>query len=317
MNPAEFSIQNRLICFIIIIGSLVSGWFAYENMARFEDPEFTIREAVIITQYPGATPEEVALEVSEVIESALQQMQEVEEVRSVSSPGLSRITVEVKYDFSPSKSALQQIWSKVRNKVADAADGLPPGAGDPFVNDDFSDVYGLYYLLTGDGFTPKELYEYAKDIRTDLLRGDGVAKVVIGGAQREVIYVEIARDRAAQLGVSVQQVYNDLAQQNSVISAGDVQIGDRRLTITPTGAVDSVTAIENIVVSTATNGTLVYLRDIAEVRRAYQDPPSEIVRFNGQASIAIGISNVTGANVVKMGESLDAILAEAESRRPL
>ena len=317
MNPAEFSIKNRLICFLVIVGALVSGWLAYENMARFEDPEFTIREAVIVTQYPGATPEEVAQEVSEVLESALQQMQEVEEVRSVSSPGLSRITVEVKYAFSPSKSALQQIWSKVRNKVSDAAAGLPPGAGEPVVNDDFGDVYGLYYLLTGDGFTEKELYEYAKDLRTDLLRGDGVAKVVIGGAQREVIYVEIARDRAAQLGVSVEQVYNDLAQQNSVVSAGDVQVGDRRLTITPTGSVDSVSAIENIVVSTATSGTLVYLRDIATVRRAYQDPPSQIVRFNGQPAIAIGISNVTGANVVKMGGSIEAILTEAESRRPL
>jgi multidrug efflux pump subunit AcrB len=201
--------------------------------------------------------------------------------------------------------------------VADAAAGLPPGAETPVVNDDFGDVYGLYYLLTGDGYTEKELYEYAKDLRTELLRGDGVAKVVIGGAQQEVIYVEIARDRAAQLGVSVQQVYNDLAQQNSVVSAGDIQVGERRLTITPTGAVDSVAAIENIIVSTATSGTLVYLRDIATVRRAYQDPPSQIIRFNGEPAIALGVSNVTGANVVKMGESIDRILAESESRRPI
>jgi len=282
MNPAEFSIRNRLICFIVIFGALVSGWFAYENMARFEDPEFTIREAVIITQYPGGTPEEVAEEVTEVLESAVQELQEVEEVRSVSSPGLSRVTVEIKYDFSPSKDALQQIWSKLRNKVADAAGNLPPGASTPLVNDDFGDVYGIYYLLTGDGFSAKELYEYAKDLRIDLLRGDGVGKVVIGGAQKEVIYVEIARDRAAQLGVSVQQVYNDLAQQNSVVSAGDVQVGELRLTITPTGTVDSVSALENIIVSTGTSGTLVYLKDVATVRRAYRDPPSQIIRFNGQ-----------------------------------
>ncbi|MEO1474744.1 MAG: efflux RND transporter permease subunit [Pseudomonadota bacterium] len=317
MNPAEFSIRNRLICFIVIIGALVSGWFAYENMARFEDPEFTIREAVIITQYPGGTPEEVAEEVTEVLESAVQELQEVEEVRSVSSPGQSRVTVEIKYDFSPSKDALQQIWSKLRNKVADAAGNLPPGASTPLVNDDFGDVYGIYYLLTGDGFSAKELYEYAKDLRIDLLRGDGVGKVVIGGAQKEVIYVEIARDRAAQLGVSVQQVYNDLAQQNSVVSAGDVQVGELRLTITPTGTVDSVSALENIIVSTGTSGTLVYLKDVATVRRAYRDPPSQIIRFNGQPAIALGISNVTGANVVKMGESIDQILADSVSRRPI
>ncbi|MEM7007038.1 MAG: efflux RND transporter permease subunit [Pseudomonadota bacterium] len=317
MNPAEFSIKNRLICFIVIVGALISGWLAYQNMARFEDPEFTIREAVIITQYPGATPEEVAEEVSEVLESAVQQLQEVEEVRSVSSPGLSRITVEIKYGFSPSKEALQQIWSKLRNKVDDAAGDLPPGATQPLVNDDFGDVYGLYYLLTGDGYTDKELYEYAKDLRTDLLRGDGVAKVVIDGVQQEIIYVEIARERAAQLGVSVQQIYNDLAQQNSVVSAGDVLIGDRRITITPTGAVNSVSAIENIIVSTATSGTLVYLKDVATVRRAYQDPATQYIRFNGQPAIALGVSNVTGANVVKMGESIDQILAESISRRPI
>lgn len=317
MSPAEFSIKNRLICFIIISGALIGGWLAYQNMSRFEDPEFTIREALIITQYPGATPQEVAEEVSEVIESALQQMQEVEEVRSVSSAGLSRITVEIKYGFSPDKAALQQIWGKVRNKVSDAAAGLPPGAAEPVVNDDFGDVYGLFYLLTGEGYTDKELYEYAKNVRTDLLRGDGVAKVAIGGAQREVIYVEIARDRAAQLGVSVQQLYNDLAQQNSVVSAGDVQVGERRLLISPSGAVDSISSIENIIVSTATSGTLVYLKDIAEIHRAYSDPPSQIVRYNGKPAIAIGISNVTGANVVKMGASIDRILAESTSRRPI
>ena len=317
MNPAAFSIQNRLICFLVVIAALVSGWAAFNTMARFEDPEFTIREAVILTQYPGATPEEVALEVSEVIESALQEMQEVEEVRSVSSAGLSRVTVEVKFEFSPNRDALDQVWASIRNRVRDAALQLPPGASEPFVNDDFGDVYGLYYLLTGDGFTQQELYEYAKDLRTDLLQGDGVAKVALAGVQQEVIYVEIARERAAQLGVSVNQLYNDLAQQNSVVSAGDVRVGERRLTISPTGSVDSVTAIENIVVSTATAGTLVYLGDIAEVRRAYEDPASQLIRFNGEPAIALGVANITGANVVEMGRSIDALLEEGMSRRPL
>jgi len=317
MNPAALSIQNRLLCFIVIIGALVSGWVAYNTMARFEDPEFTIREAVILTQYPGATPEEVAEEVSEVIESALQEMQEVEEVRSVSSAGLSRITVEVKFEFSPDRDALDQVWASIRNRVRDAALQLPPGASEPFVNDDFGDVYGLYYLLTGDGFTEQELYEYAKDLRTDLLQGDGVAKVALSGVQQEVIYVEIARERAAQLGVSVGQLYNDLAQQNSVVSAGDVQVGERRLIISPSGSVDSVTAIENIVVSTATSGTLVYLSDIATVRRAYEDPASHRIRFNGQPAIALGVTNITGANVVEMGQSIDRILEDGVSRRPI
>ncbi|QLC22019.1 efflux RND transporter permease subunit [Parasphingopyxis sp. CP4] len=317
MSPAEFSIKNRLISFLVIIGVLVGGWLAYGNMPRFEDPEFTIREAVVITQYPGATPEEVANEVTEPLESAIQQMGEVEEVRSVSSDGLSRITVEIKYGDSTTRDALQLIWTKLRNRVRDAQSSLPPGAEESIVNDDFGDVYGIYYLITGEGYSPRELYEYARDLRTELLAVDGVAKVAIQGQQQEVIYVEISRERASALGVSVDQVYNDLAQQNSVVSSGDVRIGDRRVMIQPTGEVDSVASIENILVSTPEADTVVFLRDVATVRRDYQDPPSFQNRYNGEPSIGIGVSNVPGTNVVAMGEAIDAALAESEGRRPL
>lgn len=154
MNIAEFSIKNRLIMMILIVGSLIGGWYAYENMGRFEDPEFTIRTAVVVTQYPGATPEEVANEVTEPLETAIQQLQEVDEITSSSSAGLSRINVDIKYEFSPSREDLQTIWTRLRNTVSDASGQLPPGASTPFVNDDFGDVYGLYYLITGDGYSP-------------------------------------------------------------------------------------------------------------------------------------------------------------------
>lgn len=317
MNIAEFSIKNRLIMTIAIIASLVGGWIAYNNMARFEDPEFTIRTAVVATQYPGATPEEVANEVTEPLESALQQLQEVDEIRSSSSAGLSQIYVDIKYEFSPSRADLQDIWSKIRNKVRDAQGQLPPGAQESIVNDDFGDVYGVYYVITGEGFTLRELEDYAKQLRGDLLAVDGVAKVAIHGAPREAIYVEVARDRAAALGVSLNQVFNDLAQQNSVQFAGDVQVGDRRLVIQPSGSVSSVEAIGNLIVSTASSGTIVYLRDIASVTREFVEPAQIELRWNGQPAIAIGISNVLGANVVKMGEGIDAKLAETLVSRPI
>ena len=316
MNPAEFSIKNRLITVIIIIASLVAGWQAYENMPRFEDPEFTIRTAVIITQYPGATPEEVANEVTEVLETAVQQMQEVDEVTSTSSAGLSRINVDIKYNFSKSKSDLGLIWTKLRNKVADAQMRLPPGATQSFVNDDFGDVYGLYFLLTGEGFSYAELNEYAKSLRTELLSVENVAKVAIGGVQDEAIFVEISRERAATLGVSVDQVYADLSKQNSVKFAGDVQVGNRRVLLQPTGSVDSVEALGNVIVSTTSEGTIIYLRDIANVERGYKDT-TKLVRYNGQPALAIGVSNVLGANVAKMGEGIDAKILETEARRPL
>jgi multidrug efflux pump subunit AcrB len=316
MGPAEFAIKNRLMSFIVITLALIGGWQAYQTMPRFEDPEFTIRQAVVITPYPGATPEEVSNEVTEALETAIQQLQEVKEIRSVSSTGMSRITVEIKYEFSRTKDELQIIWGKLRNKVEDAQRSLPPGAGRTIVDDDFGDVYGLYYLITGNGFTPAELHSYAKRLRTELLVVEGVAKVALNGVQSEAIYVEISRERAAALGVSVGRVYDDLARQNSVVSAGSVKIGNRRLVIEPTGRIDSVSAIENVVVSTADSGSLLYLRDIASVRRAYRTPDL-MVRYNGRPAIGLGVSNVTGANVVQMGQAIDVLLAEEEARRPL
>lgn len=317
MDLAEFSIKNRLICFIVITLALVGGWYSFQNIARFEDPEFTIRTAQIVTQYPGATPEEVANEVTEALESAVQQMQEVEEIRSISSAGRSEISVDILYRFSADKADLQLIWTKLRNKVNDAQSRLPPGVETSVVNDDFGDVYGLYYLVTGDGFTSAELYKYIRSLRTDLLSVDDVAKVQPLGMQQEAIYVEISRERANALGLSVDQIYGDLAQQNSVAPAGDIKLGDRRLTFQPTGKINSVEAIGNLVISTATSGNIVTLRDVATVTRGYTDPPNFIVRYNGKPAIAIGISNISGANVAKMGKGIDAKLEETKSLRPV
>ena len=314
---AEFSIKNRLIMFIIIALAVAGGWYSYQNIARFEDPEFTIRTAQIVTQYPGATPEEVANEVTETLESAVQQLQEVDEIRSVSSAGRSEISVDILYGFSREKSDLQQIWSKVRNKVNDVQNRLPPGVETSVVNDDFGDVYGLYYLVTGYGYTSAELYEYVRSLRTDLLSVDDVAKVQPLGMQQEVIYVEISRERASALGLSVDQIYGDLAQQNSVAPAGDIKLGDRRLKFQPTGAIDSVDKISDLVVSTQTSGTIIRLRDVATVTRSYQDPPGFIVRWNGKPAIAVGISNISGANVAKMGAAIDDKLEETKALRPV
>jgi multidrug efflux pump subunit AcrB len=317
MNPGIFAMKNRLITMIVILASLVGGWNAYKNMSRFEDPEFIIRTAVIITEYPGATPVEVANEITEPLESAIQQMQEVKSLESTSSAGLSRIHVEIKYEFSPSKGALQGIWSKLRNKVNDAQSKLPPGAIASIVNDDFGDVYGVYYLLTGDGYTYKELEDYAKKLRTDILSVDGVAKVSLSGLQEEAIYVEVSRERASALGQSINNIYQQLEKQNAVSPAGNVLAGNRRLIIQPSGSIDSVEEIKNMVVATDNGGTLVYLRDIAVVERAYKTPLTDEIRYNGQPAIGFGISNVTGVNVVKMGNAIDTKIASVENQRPI
>ena len=189
MNIAEFSIKNQVLSVIIILLSLFGGWSAYQNMARFEDPEFTIRTALIYTQYPGASPEEVAREVTEPLETALQQLQEVEEVRSKSSAGLSEISVDIKYEFSKSKDDLQVIWTKIRNKIKDAERSLSAQASTPMVNDDFGDVYGLYYFITGADYSDAELRRYAKALQKQILQVKGVGKVQLAGEQQEAIFV--------------------------------------------------------------------------------------------------------------------------------
>ena len=208
MNPAEFTIRNKVLSVIVILLTIVGGWTAYQNMPRFEDPEFTIRSAQVIAQYPGASPKEVAEEVTAVLERAIQQMPEVDSIQSKSSAGVAEITVDIKFEFSPTKADLQLIWTKLRNKVNDVASSLPPGAGTPFVYDDFGDVYGLYYFVTADGYTPSELRRYVKSLQSEILQVEGVAKVSIKGEHSEAIFVEISREKAVALGASVSNIYN-------------------------------------------------------------------------------------------------------------
>ena len=316
MNLAEFSIKNQVFSVIVILLAVGGGWIAYKDMPRFEDPEFIIRTAVVIAQYPGANPLEVADEVTDVLEREIMQLQEVDTIESISSAGVAELQVDITFESSPTRADLERIWTKLRNKVSDAERALPPGALTPIVNDDFGDVYGIYYFLTGEGYSAAELRRYAKQLQNELLQVDGVAKVTYEGDQSEEIYVEISRENAAALGVSVSNIYNILAQQNTVVSAGDVTIGGQIILIEPTGAIDSVEAIENLLVSTASDGRIVYLGDIARVWRGYSKP-SQIIRYNGEPAIALGVSGVLGSNIVKVGQAVSEKIAEGESLRPV
>ncbi|WP_028117688.1 efflux RND transporter permease subunit [Ferrimonas senticii] len=316
MNFAEFTIRNKVLSVIVIALSIILGWQAYQTMPRLEDPDFVIRQAQVITYYPGATPREVADEVSETLEIAIRQLQEVETVESISSFGKSEITVEIKYQFSKSKAELSTVWSKLRNKISDSETKLPPGASAPIVVDDFGDVYGMYYLISGDGFSNAELQDYAEELKGEIEQIDNVAKVALLGEQAEQIFVELNREASTALGISIDAIANRLALQNQVVNAGNVQVGQQRLILAPTGAVDSIAALENTLISDSVDGRAIYLRDIATVTRGVQTPASRVIRFNQQDAIALGVSNVTGSNVVAVGEALDAYLLESESRRP-
>jgi len=317
MSLIELSLKNRLSLVITLCLVFFAGWHAHQNIPRLEDPGFIIRSAKIFTQYPGASPVEVAEEISEPLETALQQLQELETISSKSSAGLSEITVQVKFEFAKTKAELDVFWARLRNKIRDAAPSLPREALAPIVKDDFGDIYGMLYFVTGEDYSPAELRTYAKQLQKELLQVKNVAKVELQGEQDEAIFVEISAENRAVLGVRLQKLYDILAQQNSVVEAGSVVIGDQRLVIDPSGAIDSVEAIKNLLVSTAADGKVIYLKDIATIYRGYKTPSNKIIYYQGRPAIALGVATVAGENVVVVGNAVDEKLAATLNRRPL
>ncbi len=316
MGIADHTLQRSTIAYMLVVLLLVGGWLSHQGMGRFEDPEFVIRDAVVTTPYVGATAQQVADEVTDRIEAAIQQMQEVKEIRSVSRPGRSEVTVSIEMSFAPSKGDLEQVWDKLRRKVADAQRQLPPGAGPSVVNDDFGDVFALFMAVTGEGFTLAEIGAYVDVLADDLRPVPGVARVETLGKAREAIFVEVARERAAHLGIPLDHVYAILQAQNVVTAAGDVAAGALRIPIVPAGGVISVEDIRSLVVGSG-DGGVIRLSDVADIRRGVIEPPTILVRHNGHPAVALGVSNVSGGNVVAMGDSVRARLADLESQRPI
>lgn len=270
MNFAAYAIQKRTSVWVIIFLILLGGYLSYTNLGRFEDPEFTIRKAVIITSYEGASSQDVADEVTDPIEAAVQSMQEVKEVTSVSKQGRSEVNVEIELAFSKTKAELEQVWDKLRRKVNDAQRSLPSGAGPSFVNDDFSDVYALFYAITAPGYTNKQLHNYADFLSKELALVDGVAKTALLGERADRIYIEISSERLENLGVTAEQVYQVLKKQNSIPVAGEVKAGSMRLPVIPENAVGSFQQLKDLPLGIGNDGQTVKLQNVANVVRGYQ-----------------------------------------------
>ena len=317
MDLARFAIEKRLISALATVLILVAGYFAYVSLPRFEDPEFVIRQAQIITPYPGASAEEVAEEVTEVIENALQQLQGVDEVRSVSSPGLSNVTVEFTIRSTPDYPELNQRFAQMRAKIDDVQAQLPPNALASQVYDDFGDVYALYFAIVGEGYSLPELHAYAKELQRELVTVEGVSKVVLNGVQDEVIYVEYAPARLIALGLSHGQIGQVLEGQNLVTPGGSIVAGERRITIRPETAVSSIEAIENLVISNPQTGASFRLSDIATVSRGLKEPAGNLLFRDGRPAVGIGISNTLGGNVVEMGEAVKTRIEALTEDRPI
>lgn len=316
MKIAEYTIRKKVIALFMTFLVLGGGVFAYERLGRLEDPEFTIKMAKVITLYPGATPEEVEKEVTDILETEIQQLGQLLRITSQSMEGLSIITPEIKYEYTAAK--LPQVWDELRRKVNDAQSKLPPGVIPSIVNDDFGDVYGVFFAVSGEGYSYRELKDYVDMLRREFLLVPGVAKVALWGTQQEQIFLEISRARIAQLGIPLDLIYNTIGQQNTITDAGAVAVGSEYISIQPSGEFNSVEAIGDVLIPDPTGqGRLIYVRDVAAISRGYQDPPTTVMRYNGEPAIGIGVSTVEGGNVVKMGELVQQRLKELESLTPL
>lgn len=315
MDAGQYFIKNKTSSWLVALILLFGGISAYTGLGQLEDPQFTLKQAMVITQYPGASPQQVEEEVSYPLENAIQQLPYVDHVTSISTAGTSQIMVEMKGIYRAKE--LKQIWDELRRKVNDLTPQLPPGVKAPMVNDDFGDVYGMLYAISGDGYTDDELRDYVDILRRELVLVDGVGKVSVGGRQQEQVIVEISRSRLASLGIAPQQIASLLQTQNVVSNAGSLQVGPDSVRIHPSGEFQSVAELEQLIISNPAAKELIYLGDVAKVYRASAEVPSHLIRFAGNSALSLGVSFTTGVNVVKAGDAVSQRLQQLEYTRPV
>ncbi|MBV0933451.1 efflux RND transporter permease subunit [Marinobacterium weihaiense] len=314
MNLTEYAIRQRVISWMCVLLLLTGGVLAFFDLGQLEDPEFTVKEAIIAVSYPGATALEVEEEVTLPVEMALQQLTQVKTIESISSAGLAQITVEMKSTYR--EQELRQIWDEMRRKLTDLAPGLPPGVGPMQINDDFGDVFGIFLALTGDGFDYRALEDYADFLRRELVLVEGVSKVSIGGQRQQQIIVEVDRNRLAAMQVSPQMIQQAINSRSLISNAGSLRINGQRLQIRPEGSATSAEQLNNLLLG-QTGGQLVYLSDVAEVYLDYVEPPTHLYRFNGQQALTLGVSFTSGVNVVEVGQRVRDRLEALDYRRPV
>jgi multidrug efflux pump subunit AcrB len=315
MNIARLAIARPIYTWIIVLFCLLGGLWGLNSVGRLEDPAFTIKQAVVVTPYPGATAQEVEQEVTEVLESAVQQMPQLDFVTSKSTPGMSQLEVEIKSTYDG--SAIPQIWDELRRKINDAQGSLPAGAGPSSVNDDFGDVFGLFYAVTAPGFSDADKRDIATFLRRELLTVPNVAKVTTAGEPTETIYIEISNERLTRFGIPVSQVLSTIQSENSVENAGAVRIGDRHVRISVQPSFNSVASIEALRIGRPGTTEQISLLDVAKVVRAPTEVPDEVIRFNGEEAFTLAVAGVADANIVEVGKAVDAKLAALSSRIPL
>lgn len=314
-NLARFATDNPLYGWILVLVCLVGGFHGIQNIGRLEDPRFPIKLAYIITTYPGASAQEVEMEVTDRIEDALQELPYIDKMHSRSVNGRSEVRVELLEEFGEEETP--QIFDELRRRISEAAMRLPPGANTPQVEDDFGDVYGILYAVSADDYSNADKHDMAKFMATRLKQVEGVAKVQTVGLPYEVVYIELDDARLTRLGLSVEDLGNAIWPESQVAGAGSIMFDGRRLRIAGPGTIDDVQALRQMKLGTPGSTEIIRLGDIANIKRDSLEVPPEIVRLNGEAVFTVAVSVTPGQNVVAVGEDVDAKIASLQSDLPV
>ncbi|BAL26064.1 efflux RND transporter permease subunit [Azoarcus sp. KH32C] len=312
-NISAWGLRHRSLVLYFMIVLTVIGAYSFGRLGQSEDPPFTFKVMVIRTEWPGAAAEEVARQVTDKIEKKLQEVAQVDVVRSFSRPGESMVFF-VARDSTPARE-IPEVWYQVRKKIGDIRYTLPQGIVGPSFNDEFGDTYGNIFALVGEGLDQAELKRYAEAIRSELLRVHDVAKVSFFGEQPQRVFIELSNTKLATFGLSARDIVSSLAGQNATAGAGFFETGDERIWLRPTGAFDDLDAIRATVIRA--QGRSFRLGDVTEVRRGYADPPRERMRFKGEDALGIGVSMRAGGDIIALGKHLDEAVARIEAQLPV
>ncbi|PKH55959.1 transporter [Shewanella sp. Choline-02u-19] len=318
MNLAEFAIKQRLFVLFFSVLCVIVGIISYFELGKLEDPTFTVKSAVVVTLYPGASAKEVELQVTDKIETKLQEMGSVWKLRSLSRPGSSMIFVDLKE--TTNSDELPQEWDLLRRKVNDVKLTLPVTAQVSIVQDEFSEVYGMLFSVYGENAQPEALRQYAKELQRRIKTVDGIKKVQLHGVQSQAVYIDLPDARLAQYGISSAQVINQLATQNLTYNSGSFAADNERIRVDQSSAFKSIDDIKALTIKGGFGDYstgLLRLGDIADVSLGYQAPAMTLSRFNGKQAVTLAVSPVSGINVVSLGESLTQIIAEYQQELPI
>ncbi len=315
MKIATYSIKNPLTIWLLMVTFLIGGIFAVVEIGKLEDPAFAIKQAIITTNYPGATAEEVEEEVTEQLESRIQQLSQLGDITSRSLPGQSQITIELRDDFSGEQ--LPQAWDELRRKVEAATMTLPQGAAKPVVNDDFGDVYGMFYAVTAEGFTNRQKRELSSKLRREVLTVPGVTRAQLAGVPEETIYVEVTQEKLASLGISLNQIAGVFQTESAIADSGSVRVEDRRIRLVIPPSDDSAETIRNLKFGIPGTTEQLHIGDIANVYRDETEQPRQLVRHNGETAFTLAIAGRSDKNIVDIGQRVDAHLDSLREKLPL